>query len=257
MNIHTIVGFILVGVAIIVPMMLMGSLGSYWDPISVAVVLGGTVAALILAFGFGAFTGAIKSTLLTLKKPVLDPVEGIDKVVECAQLVRKNQGSLLSLAEFLKANEKDLDPYFLKALQLAIDGKREKVVSLLKKEKSTLEDEWALKYNLFEKMEMWMPASGMIGTLLGLIQMMRNLNDPAQIGPAMALALITTLYGAIGANWLAAPIGAHVEQLGLKEIIYLKVLAEGFHRMMNNENPIEIEDQLMSFLEKEKRKQSK
>jgi len=254
MNINTIVGLVLVLVAIVVPMMVMGDLMSYWDPISVAVVGGGTTAALIVAYGMSAFMKAVNATKETLMNPAIDPMDGIDRILECAQLVRKNQGSLLALAEYLKANEKNLDVYFKKALELAIDGKREKVVSLLKKEKMSLEEEYSLKVSLFEKMENWFPASGMIGTLLGLIQMMKNLNDPAQIGPAMALALITTLYGAIAANWIAAPLGTHVEQLSYAQITYLKILAEGFHRMMNNENPGEIEEQLMSYLERSKRR---
>jgi chemotaxis protein MotA len=214
---------------------------------SILIVLGGTVMVVMIKFSMGQFFGAFKVALTAFINKAADPEELIEKIVELANVARKE--GMLAL------ENQEIDNEFLdEGIKMLIDGNSRDVVNtvLNKDMQQTIQRHtWGAK--VFSATADVAPAMGMIGTLIGLVQMLSNMSDPKSIGPAMAVALLTTLYGAIIANMVAMPIA---DKLTLRKADELKIRSmciDGVLAIQEGQNPRIIESMLKAYLEPAKR----
>ena len=221
------------------------ALGNFWDmPSFLIVVVGALMCMLIQSDGIGRWLGSLKTFLIGIKSPTYDITEIITKVIELANVARKE--GLLQLEEAAG----DIDNEFMKkGIMLIVDGTDQELVSsILETEIGAINGRHSAAAGFWEAFAGMGPAWGMIGTLIGLINMLKLLDDPSSIGPNMAVALITTLYGSLIANWLCIPISVKLRAINSKEIMMMNVISEGILSIQAGENPRVIEEKLKSFL---------
>ena len=163
---------------------------------------------------------------------------------DLANVARKE--GLLQLEEAAS----DIDDDFLKkGIMLIVDGTDQELVSsILETELDCIEQRHSKVYSFWDNLAAMGPAWGMIGTLIGLINMLKHLDDPSSIGPNMAVALVTTLYGSLIANWISIPIATKLRAKNQKEIMMKEDICEGILSIQAGENPRVIEEKLKSFL---------
>jgi len=226
------------------------SLLIFIDIPSALIVIGGTFGIILVAYPFGevfrAFGVARKAFFVKEQSP-----EGtIEKLITYAGKARKE--GILSLQSVM--NEID-DVFFLKGLQMAVDGQEpEALKELLEMEIAYIMDRHDKGSEIFATIGGYAPAMGMIGTLIGLVQMLQTMNDPSSIGPAMAVALITTFYGALIANIFASPIAAKLKLRSASEVLLKVLIAEGMKAILSGENPRLMEQRLHAFVAPHQRK---
>lgn len=242
MDLGTIFG-IVGGFALILGAILMDSpLSSFINPPSILVVFGGTLAATLTGERLGNVIGSIKVALNAFTDKTRPPKETIDLVGELALAARKD--GILALESF------DIDDGFLKkAVRLAVDGiAPDEIRASLNSELVSMSDRHKRGQALFKFMAGIAPSMGMIGTLIGLVQMLQALDDPSSIGPAMAVALLTTLYGAVIAFMVCTPIANKLESRTKEETLNMKITMEGVEGILKGENPRLIVDKLEGYL---------
>jgi chemotaxis protein MotA len=200
MDLATLLGMIgamaIVGAAILTG----GSAPVFFNVPSILIVIGGTVLVVMIKFSLAQFLGAFKVAGRAFSHKTQDPEKLIAEIVQLANIGRK---------EGLLALEKaEVTENFLKeGIRMLIDGNSQEVVeAVMNKDMSQTIDRHSWGEKVFRATGDVAPAMGMIGTLIGLVQMLSNMSDPKAIGPAMAVALLTTLYGAVLANMIALPI---------------------------------------------------
>ena len=208
MDIATIIGvifgFIVIGWAIL----LGGSWRIFWDLPSVAITIGGMLCATLIHFSLPQFMGIFSVVKKTIVTKIPTPSELIQRMVDYAAINRRD-GALALEEQINKVN----NTFFAKGLQMLVDGQDpEEIRDLMSLEIQYLQDRHSNGKKILEFMGSAAPAFGMIGTLIGLVQMLRNLSSPDQIGAGMAVALITTFYGALAANLIFLPLAG---KLGL------------------------------------------
>lgn len=211
---------------------------------SLMIVGGGTVAVTLMNFPLEVVKGLVKVTLRTYLFRLNSPAEEIDRIIEYANLARKE--GLLALEG--KVKELD-DPFFAKGVQLVIDGFPAETV----RDIMELEAEWQRQRHvtgkkMLDALGSFAPAFGMIGTLVGLVQMLQNLADPSKIGGGMATALLTTLYGAMAANMLFLPLAGKLEIRANEEALLRQLMIEGIVAIQSGEGPQLIKEKLKSFV---------
>jgi chemotaxis protein MotA len=211
---------------------------------SALVVIGGTIAVTILQFSFDDMKVLIKIVGVAFKKPAYDsPRVLIDKFIELSNISRR-EGILA-----LEKQQVD-DPFMKKGIDFCVDGaETEKIEEILSKEIDYFAERHDKGGKMLDGIKEYAPAFGMIGTLIGLVQMLNNLNDPSAIGPGMAVALITTLYGAILANVLAGPVAKKLKIFKNKDMRNKEIIYTGIEFVAKGENPKVIEQILRSYLE--------
>lgn len=221
------------------------ALGNFWDLSSFLItVVGSLMCMLTMSESLGGFVNCLKSFLLTIKVPENNEGEIIHKIIDLANVARKE--GLLQLEE--AAAEID-DDFLKKGIMLIVDGTDQELVSsILETELDCIEQRHNKVIGFWENLAAMGPAWGMIGTLIGLINMLKLLDDPSSIGPNMAVALVTTMYGSLIANWLATPIANKLRATNKKEIMMKEVICEGILSIQAGENPRVIEEKLKSFL---------
>ncbi|MCW9035815.1 MAG: MotA/TolQ/ExbB proton channel family protein [Rhodospirillales bacterium] len=208
MDLATLIGVIGGLVVIVAAIMLGGDLGSFFNVPGLAVVVGGTACATLVKFTLADFMKVMKRGVgLAFKNTQDDPRYIFDQAIEMATTVRKN--GLLGLENVSVDNE-----LFQRGISMCLDGHSVEII----RDSITREVEMAIQTdelgeNMFRGIGDAAPAWGMIGTLIGLVQMLGNLDDPASIGPAMAIAMLTTFYGAVIANLMALPMA---DKMGIK-----------------------------------------
>lgn len=242
MDIATLVGLI-GSVAVLIYLMLDGGgFSTFYNFHPVAVVFIGSFTVTFIRVGFKEFFGALRAAGGIFKSSSFKPEEFISQAVEIADAARK--GGLLSL------EGKEINNAFMKkGVQLLIDGHDHEIVkSMLSKEMTlTLERHmWAQK--LFRAVADVAPAMGMIGTLIGLVLMMGNMSDPKSIGPAMSIALLATLYGAVLANMVCYPIADKLELRSNQERLAKALVIDALSGIQAGQNPRVIEENLKSYL---------
>ena len=168
----------------------------------------------------------------------------ITKIIELSNIARKE--GLLSLEEAAA----DLDDDFLKkGILLIVDGTDPELVrAIMETELISVEGRHKAKIGFWDSLGAMGPAWGMIGTLVGLVNMLNKMDDPSAIGPNMAVALITTLYGSLLANWLCAPVSSKLKENNGEEVMIKEIMIEGLLSIQAGENPRVIEEKLKSFL---------
>ncbi len=239
-------GGLVAGLGLVVYGILAGGagIGDFIDTSSIAIVIGGGIAAVFVNYPLGDMLGVGKIFMKALKNPEFNTGEIIDKVIELANVARRE--GLLALEE---AVDEVNDDFLKKGVMLIVDGTDpEMVKSILETELSNMLDRHKRGIGLFEAFGSLMPAFGMVGTLIGLVAMLKSLSDPTSIGPKMAVALLTTFYGSLFANLIWLPIAG---KLGLKsddEALVKQVMIEGLLSIQAGENPRIIEEKLKAFL---------
>lgn len=192
----------------------------------------------------GDFVGSLKSFSLVLKPLNLNQAEVIRNIINLSNIARKD--GLLALEEASGGIE---DTFLKKGVLLIVDGTDPELVrSILETEISCIEDRHKSRIGFWDGLAAMGPAWGMIGTLIGLVNMLANLEDPSSIGPSMAIALITTFYGSFLANWLCAPVSNKLKSNNSEEIMLKGIMVEGILSIQAGENPRVIEEKLKSFL---------
>ncbi len=245
MDIATVVG-LLIGIVCIVYGMVGGGGDAmlFVDVSSIFITIGGAVGATVMSFPLSNLTkmgGAIKACFISKK---IDLNKDIDMIIDIANIARKE--GLLALEDAV-ANMQE--PFLKRGIMLMVDGSDPELIkSVLETELSYIESRHAVGSDMFMTLSSYGPAFGMIGTLLGLIQMLSGLDDPSTLGAGMSKALITTLYGSMLANMIATPMGKKLRIRSGEEILEKELLMEGLLSIQDGENPRIIRDKLTSFL---------
>lgn len=221
-----------------------GSLASFFDPGSIAVTIGGGLAATIICFPLAETVKIVKVLPLAFKSSKISSIQTIQLLVELSQKARRE--GLLALEA---ANSEIKDDYLKKALELVVDGiESDMIRTAMRLEIDSMTARHSTGYAYFKTLATQFPAWGMIGTLMGLINLLKNLDDPAKIGPSMALAIITTFYGSILANFVCTPIANKLHGKSAEEIRMREMIMEGVISIQSGENPRLMEHKLKTFL---------
>ena len=221
----------------------------FWNTPSFLIVMGGTIAAVMVNYPMANVINTAKIVKHVFKNRSGDSTQMIGTMVSFAEKARRE--GLLALEEEVAKLE---DPLMKKGIQLVIDGTEpDQVRNILEIELNFLEERHRLGKQIFDALATYAPAFGMIGTLIGLIQMLANLDDPSTIGGSMAIALITTMYGAILANLFFLPMAGKLSVKSDDELLLLHVMVEGIVSIQNGENPRIVQEKLTSFFSPDKR----
>jgi chemotaxis protein MotA len=249
MDIATIIGVILGFIVIGWAILLGGSWTIFVDYPSVAITIGGMLCATLIHFSLPQFLGIFSVVKKTIVTKIPPPSELIQTMVNCAAINRRD-GALALEQELGKLN----DAFFTKGLQMLIDGQEpEAIREFLSMEIQYLQDRHSNGKKILEFMGSAAPAFGMIGTLIGLVQMLKNLNSPDQIGAGMAVALITTFYGAIAANLIFLPLAGKLGLYSKAETTTKEMIIEGICAIAQGDSPTVVREKLQIFVSQSKR----
>ena len=235
-----------VGFALIVMSILTsgGSMGSYINIPSAIMVIGGSFAALIVANPLARILGIMKYVNVALKTVNFQEEQIIAQLVGFSEKARRE--GLLALEDDL---EEVGDEFMRKGIQLVVDGSDPEIIkSILYNDVSQLEARHEIGVKIFDLWGKLAPAFGMIGTLAGLIAMLAVMEDKSAIGSGMALALITTMYGAILANLVFIPVKEKLADKSNAEVLVREIMIEGILSIQSGDNPRILEEKLLSFL---------
>lgn len=248
MDLATIIGIILGTVIVGWAIVIGGDFMGFVDLPSILIVVGGTVATTILRFPL---SGVIQSLAMGGKiaftQDKANPRDMIDEIARLAEIIRKN--GPLGLEGIPVEDE-----FLSKGVQYVADGYDNKfIVESLQRERDLRLDRLEEGKRVFKAMGDAAPAFGMIGTLVGLVQMLANMDDPSTIGPAMAIALLTTLYGALIANIICLPIADKLDAKFKVEDVNLSLAIDGVEQIRANKSPDLIREMLVAYLPEKQR----
>ncbi|MFT5117642.1 MAG: chemotaxis protein MotA [Kiritimatiellia bacterium] len=247
MDLATLIGILGALALIVVTMMMSGDLSMFINMPSVVIVIGGTFTAVMAKYSLGQYLSFLKMAGKSFKNSEVNLGDLIDEIVALADEARK--GGLLAL------EDKEVSSDFLsKGIQLLVDGHEPDVVkAILSKEKTEAEKRHVTGASIFFKLSAMAPAMGMIGTLIGLVAMLANMSDPKAIGPAMAVALLTTLYGAVLANAVCEPIADKLTLKAKNDVLLKNLVIDALLAIQNGQNPRVIDSMLRNYLPEGKR----
>lgn len=242
MDIGTIVGIVL-GFGLIANAIIMGgNAAGFIDPPSLMIVVGGTFAATLMSFPLEEFTKAMKACAKAFTSKRTMPEEVVETIIRIAEISRRE--GLLALERVETTNI-----LLKKAMQLIADtAEPELIRSTMAIEISSMQKRHGINIAVLSKMAELGPAMGMLGTLIGLVQMLANLSDPSSLGPAMAIAILTTFYGTMIANLLFGPMAVKLQSRSAQEALNLQIIFEGAISILENNNPRFVYEKLSSFL---------
>ncbi len=224
-----------------------GSLMLFLNAPAVIIVVGGTTAATLIKFPLKTFLSAFKVAMRAFRSKADDPNKLIREALKLSQVARKS--GLLALE-----NQKIGNPFLKQGIQLAVDGNPPEFVrKALNQDIDLAIERHETGQHIFRAIGESAPAMGMIGTLIGLVQMLSSMDDPKQIGPAMAVALLTTLYGAIIANAFALPIAEKLSLRSKEERLNKSLIIETITAIQEGLNPRVMETLLKTYLPDSKR----
>ncbi len=234
MDIATLIGIGAAYLLIVASIVIGGSPGAFINIPSLLITVGGGLAAGLAGYPLGEFVGGLKAILKTIKPAVGDPLETVNFLTEIAKKARK---------EGILALESDIDQFYSKdpflgnIMRMLIDGLEiEEIRSTAENSMAQVDQKLSTEVAVWEALGDLFPAFGMIGTLIGLIQMLQNLSDPSALGPGMAVAMITTLYGAILANTLCIPVAKKLKYYKDLKLLFLEayiLTAEAIEKGIN------------------------
>jgi chemotaxis protein MotA len=208
------------------------------------ITVGGTVAATLINYPLHEIRGVLSTVRNAFAFELQTPASMIESLVSYATKARRE--GILTLESELETAK---DPFLIRGVRLAIDGTAPELIKdILTTELSYVESRHSLGQGIFTMMGTYAPAFGMIGTLIGLISMLRSLEDPSQIGSGMATALITTFYGALMANLIFLPIAGKLRTRTRSEILIKEVIIEGILSIQSGDNPRIVEQKLKAFI---------
>ena len=222
-----------------------GAPGSFVSPPSILIVIGGTVAVTTACFSLGEMRRSVRVVMQTFMYSSRDPADAAVQVLKIAEMARK-QG-VLALQNLLGSIQ--AEPFLHKGVSMLVDGTPgSEVEAVMRSEMHSTVQRHAKCTNVLRKMGETAPAMGLIGTLIGLVQMLGNLKDPSSIGPAMAVALLTTFYGAVLANMVFLPLASKLERNSTEEALITNIYLMGAASIGRQENPRRLEMLINSLL---------
>jgi chemotaxis protein MotA len=234
------VSALLVGGAIVFS----GHIANYFDFPGFLLVVGGTFGATLANYSLREIGYAWKAFLKVSQHQPADPIDRIDRLVRLSQAVRTRGVMVLD-----REAEITRDPFIRTSFELVVDATPvDDIRRILETELRSSHERSTRAVQVFETAGTYAPALGLIGTLVGLVQMLGALNDPTTVGPAMGLALLTTLYGAVLANLIFLPVAGKLRLFNEEQWLLKSLSIEGAMSLAKQENPLVMEQRLQSFL---------
>lgn len=240
----TLIGIVAGFACIAISIMFDGQLVAFFDVPSVFIVFGGTICSTMVSYSGKALKSLKTVYSNAFKSKKIDLNEDIEMIIRIANIARRE--GLLALED---AMEDVNNPFLKKGIMLIVDGAdTELVKSILETEITFIQERHNQGQAIILSMAGYAPAFGMIGTLIGLINMLRDLSDVDKLGPGMAVALITTFYGVVLANLVFTPIAKKLKAQSDSEALQKELYMEGLLSIQDGENPRIIKDKLTSFI---------
>lgn len=237
----------------LVPTLELDKLLNFVDVPSILIVVGGTLAVVVANYP-KLVKSFPKHMKIMLRANAFEPSTYVEQLVELAQIARKN--GLLALEE--KANEQ-ADPFFKQAIMLIVDANDpDRVRSILETDIEQTSSRHQDAIAMYDRGANAAPAFGMIGTLIGLINMLKDLDsaDMSSLGPNMSVALVTTFYGSLLAHVIFTPIASNLATRDGEEILCRQIIVEGIMAIQSGENPKFLRERLLTFVEQKRRESS-
>ena len=223
---------------------------AFFNPSAILIVFGGTLCVTTACFSFGEMVRTARVVMTTVFHRSRDAAEAAVHVLQIAELARKK--GLLAVQEI--QTDLQREPFLYKGITMVVDGTPgEEVETILRRDVQATMQRHARSSSVLRRMSEFAPAMGLIGTLIGLVQMLGNLSEPASIGPAMAVALLTTFYGAVLANMVFLPLASKLERNSIEETLINNIYMMGAASIGRQENPRRLEMLINSVLPPAKR----
>ena len=252
MDLGILFGFIGTWILILWAIFAGGSINMFIDVPSLILVIGGTSAIMFFSFpvrNLRVLIGVVKRAFFPNRMSV---EKLIDDMVSYAEIARRD--GILSLENTTKDIE---DPFIVRGIQMAVDGTDPELIEqIMTNELDNLIERHESCKGIFDTGGKYAPAMGMIGTLVGLVIMLKNMDDPAAIGPGMAVAILTTLYGALISNAICGPLADRLSKRSAEEILYKTIIIKGVMAIQSGDNPRIVEQKLKTFLPPKLRKET-
>jgi chemotaxis protein MotA len=244
MDLATVIGMAGAFGLVIIAMVLGVGIGPYLDAQSALIVIGGSISALLIGFKMEDVKAMATIFMVAIKPPQYDIPALIEKLVSYATDARRD--GILALEAKVNNEENE---FLKKGLSMAVDGNEPDIIrELLEIETDQMASRHKTGQAIFDQFGAFGGAFGMIGTLVGLVAMLVNMSDPSAIGPAMAVALLTTLYGAMIGNIMGGPIANILSIRDSEEQLVMTIVIEGIMSIQAGDNPRTLEQKLLSFL---------
>jgi chemotaxis protein MotA len=251
-DIATVVGVVLGLVLVILAIMTGGDIGAYVNAPAVLIVVGGSVAATMASQPLKGFLRIPKVVAKTLFNKTPEPSEVIRSLVDLAEVARRD--GILALEGMIDEMK---DEFIVRGVQMAVDGTDPEIIQgVMETELDNLLERHEMGKALLDAMGRYAPAFGMIGTLVGLVAMLSNMDDPSKIGAGMAAALLTTLYGALLANVVFLPLADKLALRSNEEALVKTIIIHGVMSIQSGDNPRTVESKLITFLPPAQRMQT-
>ncbi|MFC1822959.1 motility protein A [Thermodesulfobacteriota bacterium] len=244
MDIATLVGIVTAFTLVLTAIFLGGSLVLFINIPSMMIVIGGTFGATLINYPLPDVLKVVSVVKNAFLNKTFTSQGIIASFVSLAGIARRE--GILALESGLNETK---DEFMRKGLQLSIDGLEPNAITeILNTEIVAIQDRHKLGSDIFTTLGTFAPALGMIGTLIGLVQMLQTMEDPSSIGPAMAVALLTTFYGSVLANIVCLPIAGKLRNRSSQEVVAKELMAEGIKSIAKGDNPRLLEQKLNAFL---------
>jgi len=244
MDIATIIGFVSGIFLVAITIVMGGNIAIFINPPSLVLVIGGTIAATLINFPLGEVLSVFNTAKNSFIQKAATPERLIEKLVDFATVARR-EGILALESHAANAG----DEFLQRSIQLAIDGTAPELIKdILTTEIAFMEDRHAMGQSILGGMALYAPAFGMIGTLIGLVQMLATMEDPSTIGAGMAVAILTTLYGALMANVIFLPTAGKLKVRTALELLQKEIIIEGILSIQSGDNPRVVEQKLKAFV---------
>ena len=244
MDIATIAGIVAGFLLLIVTILSGGGAGTFVDLPSFLVVFGGSTAATLVNFPMNQVIATFKVAAKAFRAQDNQAITVVTQFSEYAKIARRD--GILALDRMLKEEE---EPFIRVGLEMAVDGTEpDTILDIMETEVDSLIDRHKVGQGIFTALGSYAPAFGMIGTLIGLVKMLGNLDDPDNIGPSMAIALITTFYGAVLGNLVYLPMAGKLRNKSASEVNYKRMIIEGVLAIQRGVHPKNIERKLLNYI---------
>ncbi len=253
MDIATIIG-ILLGFFVVISAIVAGGGGKMFLHLpSLAITIGGMLCATLIHFSLRQFLGIFSVVKKTIVTKIPPPSELTQQMVNYAAINRRD-GALALEQEISKID----NLFFIKGLQMLVDGQEvDAIKDIMALEVQTLQDRHSIGKKILEFMGSAAPAFGMIGTLIGLVLMLKSLDSPDAIGAGMAVALLTTFYGALAANLVFIPLAGKLGLYSKAEVTAMEMIVEGICAIARGENPTAVREKMQAFISPMRREEVK
>jgi chemotaxis protein MotA len=244
LDLATLIGIIIAGGLVLISILMGGSGAWFINYPSVMIVLGGTMGATLINYPMADVISMFKVTKHAFRHKTPNPLGLIPIMVEFAKKARRE--GILSFDQYIQSIN---DPFFRRGIQMAVDGlEADAIEEVLSTEIMWLEERHRMGAEIYSTMGSFAPAVGMLGTIIGLVQMLMQMKDPSAIGAPMAVALLTTFYGTLLANLLFLPIAGKLRVRSRQEILTKQMVLHGLLAIQAGDNHRIVAEKLKAFL---------